>query len=274
METKDFKRNMYKMLNAKPVKEGMRVTLRKSRSVNLYHSIFGVATESGQLLAAFRPYILGFQINDVVKKNGYAATGALLQHAVAAAKLLKLKVPPSARKIKPKNSPTFLLTEVNRLSTELLVEYFSVHTPLSTLVIPTAAKERVLGAAGNPIQTGTNEKGKPVYQTKDITKNVTQYTAKEINQEKIGTVITNLLNVLYEFVWAMYHGPVADLMEAHIMAIKGSYPPGFFDAPPKKPAPANLPGKKAPEGGKTSPKKASKKALKGVPQTTPVAKVG
>jgi hypothetical protein len=176
-----------------------------------------------------------------MKTQGLVDLGMVLHHATILARLLKVKVPSSARKVKPKNTPTYLLTEMGSATTDV------INAVLAALQPADVSKKTVVGK---------NKEGTP---TK---KEVTVYTPTDLDTEKVGEALTRLLGSIYEFHWALYQAPVADLMDAHIKRLLPGFPKGFFDAPPKKVS--NLPVKakvaKPAKVAKVVPVKATKKA--------------
>jgi hypothetical protein len=174
----------------------------------------------GILHQGFRPYILGFQLNDDMKNQGAVDLGMVLHHATILARLLKVKVPSSARKVKPKNTPTYLLTEMGSATTD------TINAVLAAIQPASIEKKEVVGK---------NKEGTP---TK---KEVTVITPSDLDTEKVSEPLSRLLSSLYEFHWALYQAPVADLMEAHIKRLVPGFPKGFFDPPAKKAS--NLPVK-------------------------------
>jgi len=127
MKTNEFRRVVTKTLEPKTIKTGVRNVLRKAKTVNLMESIIGVRYETGNLMEAMRPYILGFQLTPQVKANAKESMGCILHHAVNAAKLLKVKVPSSQRKVKVQATPTSLLTDLDAASNHLLEGYYAAH---------------------------------------------------------------------------------------------------------------------------------------------------
>lgn len=119
---------MYLTLTApKTVKEGIRQTLRKQKLVHLTNSILGLRVEAGQLMNDLQPYVLGAQLQDGMRVKACADLGRLLAHASNAAKLLKVKVPSSHKKVKPTATITGLLVRMDSVAGTLLQDYYEVY---------------------------------------------------------------------------------------------------------------------------------------------------
>jgi hypothetical protein len=203
-----------KLLNPAGAKAGIKSMLSRGKSVNILQTVIGVRKAAGDLLTNFRQYTLGFPMNDAERQGGITVLGELFQHAVASAKLLGVKVPPAQRRIKPKNTPTYLLIDIDRLANEMLTAIFAVMQAKIT---------------GTKDVVGKDKDGKPV------TRQVSVYTIPELNAEKIGADLSNLLHTAYEFVWAVYEYPAANIFQNRIQTLTSAYPKGFFDAPAKQP---------------------------------------
>lgn len=271
METKDFKRNSYKMVNPKVAKEGFKAALKKRRDVALVGEVLATVSATGRLLRGYQEYVVpGIQLKDAHRAHGRALLGELLQHAAAAAKLIKVKVPSANRKIKPKHTPTHLLMEVSRSACEMQDTVLAVvngvkfvpMTDEETVKAKAAYEKRVAAAKvkfdAAPVTKQVkqkNEKGEVV--TVEVPKGefkapatpaYTKPVTDALNVEQLGAQIAHLLASAYEFAWSPAVTPVesgaerviAGIFEERIKALAPSYPAGFFDAPPKKPAPAGL----------------------------------
>jgi hypothetical protein len=227
VDTRQFKRDAYKVLDAKAAKEGIKSTIRKARGANLVHSVMGVREAAGRLMVDFNPFILGFQLNDQMRLRARDAVGDLLLHAVNVAKLTKGKVPPAQRKIKPKSTATMLLTEIDRVSAELLSTLFLVQTPEK--VEEVAKKVKVKLPDGSAAE-------KMVKSSKVV--------PPALDVAKLANLATHLLSSVYEFTWAVYQRPAVEFMAAKVEQMVPKYPKGFFALPPKK-VTSNLPKKGA-----------------------------
>lgn len=124
MDTAAFKRNAFKTLDPKRVKEGVRASLRKKATVNLASSIAFAQEDASKLICELRPYVQGLVgITDEMRNKSRVTMGDLLRHTVNVAKILKVKVPSSQRKMKEIGTISAVLFDVERLSGELYEVY-------------------------------------------------------------------------------------------------------------------------------------------------------
>jgi hypothetical protein len=251
MDTKDFKRNSYKLLSPKTAKEGFRAVARKRRDVNVASSILNIAAATNTFQGAVAEHIHpGVQLNDKLRGAAKHALGPCLQHAVALAKVLKVKVPSSHRKIKSKNTVTGGIMDITRLGGDLLYTYVAAVN--SARVVPLTAEEIAALPAPKPVAEGKKAK---VAKTDKI-------VVDPVNVEVLKVQLSAYLAAVYEFSWLMLHGPVADVMGAHIAQITPNHPKGFFDAPPKKEMPKGLVPRKKKDAAAVVAKAEAKKAVK------------
>lgn len=243
MEAKDFKRNSFKTLNPKAYKEGFRVVLKKRRDLNLATSVLATRSAVGHLMRDLQPFIVpGVQLNDTLRGKAKEALGTVLQHASNTAKLLKVKVPSSNRKIKPKHSPTLLLLECERIASEMLDTVLA--SVQSGKVVPLNDEEKV--QAQKRYEAAQAKAKAKTEATKTEAKAgtgpaTTKIVADPVNMEMLATQVAALLATAYEFSWTpAVNAPVAEVMEAHIKRISPQYPAEFFAQPPKKAAPPGL----------------------------------
>lgn len=214
MKTNEFKRVVNKTLSAKTEKEAFRSILRKQRGVNLLYSALGLSVAVGKLEHSLQGYVLGHQLTPDMKAGSRHAFGGVAHHGVAVAKLVKAKVPSSQRKIKPRNTPTFLLTQISHLSTQVLAQIFA-----------TAADAR-----SHKLTPGELAQAK----ASGVKVRPTQITVPALNVERIGSDTSELLNALCELSWALYHEPISVVMGSHAEELKSQYPVGYFAPPAPK----------------------------------------
>lgn len=229
MDTKDYKRNVYKILSPKTAKEGFRAITRKRRDVNVATSVLGLSAATNAFLRNVSPFISpGIQMNDALRAGIKADMGPMLQHAVALSKILKAKVPSSHRKIKPKVMPTHQIMEIARLGGEILDTFLAAVN--SARVVPLTPEEIKALPAPKPVAEGKKAKAPKTE----------KFVSDPVNVELLKTQLGAYLAAIYEFSWLVLNAPVADAMDVHIIKLVPSFPKGFFDAPPKKEMPKGL----------------------------------
>lgn len=271
METKTFKWATHKTLSPRTAKEGFKAATRKRKDINIANEVLATRSATGQLFRDMIPFITpGIQLNDTLRKQARENLGVALHHAVALAKLLKVKVPGSSKKIKTR-TPTVILTEIERSAGEVFDTFFS--SVSGSKVVPMTDEEKALAQKkyddaevkrkakfdarpASEKKTIKNSEGKEL--VVDVPKgdykpgkapDFTKVVAQPLNDALIKTQLEHLLHGLYEFAWSMAtvggvvpegFKPVAEIFKTRIDSIKGQYPEGFFTPPPKKQAPPGL----------------------------------
>lgn len=224
MNTNEFRRNVHKTLDARPIKEAFKATSRKRRNLQIASEILGVKVAADQVCHTLNGFVLGFQLNEQMRSKAVEPLGEALHHAVALTKLLKVKAPAASRKIKPKSTITMLLTEMGRISGDMLGILYATHTPAQIEILTETRKTKP--------KDGTAPVEKQVQ--------VQKFTPTALDEKVLAQAVEAFLAVVYEFSWAVYEKPAADLMAAHIKKLEPKFPKDFFAPPPKKPAPAGL----------------------------------
>jgi hypothetical protein len=241
METKEFKRSTYLTLTPKTAKEGLRLLVQKRKNVNVTHQIMATQVAIGRLTTDLIPMVSpGIQLKAEIVEQTKKNLGNVLHHAVLVAKLLKVKVPASKKAIKAR-TPTLLLMEIERYGAGLFETFFNSIN--SGKFVPMTDEERVSAEA--KFKAAETKRGEKAASDKVEFKprNTPAYqkiVTDPVNEELLKSQVEHLLRSVYEFTWAVTHGPVADIMEAHITSLKPNYADGFFTPPPKKPVPAGL----------------------------------
>ncbi len=252
METSDFKRDAYKTLNPKVFKAAQKALLGKSKTVNLASSVMGCGVAASRLLHDFQGYMLGFQMNDVMRSKATDDLGELLQHSTAVAKICRAKVPGAGKKVKSKNTMTWLLTEISRVTGDMLATLNDVAATAKT--VPMTPEEKATAEA-RIAKSAEKAKAKPPKEPKkDAAGNsippkpktaptFEKVQAGALDEAKLGQQATHLLGTILEFVASAYKDAeghpetLRRFMQHRIDQLTPNYPKGFFDPPPPKPGP-------------------------------------
>lgn len=124
MELAQFKKAVFKTLEIKPAKEGLRRIARKSATVNVAHSIVGLKTATGEMVKALEPYVLGMQLNDALRQEAKVKAGDVAYYLTVLAKVARVKMPSTNRKVQLKGKTlTKALLELDAIAVDLLDEY-------------------------------------------------------------------------------------------------------------------------------------------------------
>lgn len=218
MSVGEFRRATMKTLDVKPVKEAVKATLRQRQRLQLETSIIGTKVAVDDLLHVYNGFLLGFQLNDTMKSKGLECVGNILHHSINITRVMKTKAPPSSRKIKSKSTITMLLTEMQRISGDMLALIYSTYKPAKVEVVEVTRKTRP--------KDGSEPQERKVQ--------VQRFTMPEIDLVRMVSMNTALLNSVYEFCWLVYNRPAGDVMASHIRQLAPQFPKGFFDAPKAK----------------------------------------
>lgn len=121
MDVATYRRNVFKTLAIKEAKQGVRGLARKNQTINIAHGIVGFRTEVGELMESLSGYVAGRQLSDDMKIKSQKEFGDMLYYLTVLAKMLKVKLPGSGKKIKLHGiTRTEALLQVDTISNELL----------------------------------------------------------------------------------------------------------------------------------------------------------
>jgi hypothetical protein len=120
MQIGQFRKNVMKTVNTKAAKAGVRQVSRNTLKANLSHAGVGLAVSVGNVVQALSKYVLGEQIKQEMKDDALIEMGNVGYHLVVLARLLKVKLPSSTKKIKLVGTRTAALIELQGVTTDLL----------------------------------------------------------------------------------------------------------------------------------------------------------
>jgi hypothetical protein len=104
----------------KTVRIGLKKAFRTKRVVNLSHAILGFKAETGEMLQALTPYLLGYQITPDAVLHAKEEAGDALFFLTLASDSLKVKLPHFNRKVRTKDTVHALLLYLDGYATDML----------------------------------------------------------------------------------------------------------------------------------------------------------
>lgn len=227
MDNASFRKNVFKTLSQKPAKLGLKIVSRNTRRTNIFHAISGIAAETLELVGAMGPYIVGAKkFDETMKNHALEESGDLAYFIAVAAKMLKVKVPGSGKKVKLKGMTR----------SEALVQLASLASDMFDLV-----KKNFYGP-----KMKEGERVKKVYELgKDGVVDKTKFTevvdkiqvidaeateAMYVEREaKLADLLGQYIALFWGFCYATFEAPPATLYAVEIAKLEKRYGQGFFD---------------------------------------------
>lgn len=218
MDVSTYKKAAFATFDPKIVKAGIRGLASNKQSVILAAAILGLKNETGQLMQAVSKFVLGEQIKPDLRFAAAVELGDILRYAVIGAKTLKVKVPGSGKKIKPKGTMTESILKLDALSTSLLA-----HVDL-------AFDGKGLGAPAVTVQLSAEElaatqaraaaKGK---ESKKTTKKVDDETRTAALAD-ISAQWAELIQTVYSLCWTLCNQTPGEVMDASVAKLRELHP--------------------------------------------------
>lgn len=123
MDTAHFKACVTKTLDAKPVKDGLRLLARKNQTTHVTKGVIGFNTSVGALMYALEDYTLGLQLTQDMRDDAAGALADCLYYGTVLAKAVKVTVPGSGKKVRLHGmTMTKALLELNATATRMLID--------------------------------------------------------------------------------------------------------------------------------------------------------
>jgi hypothetical protein len=240
MKVSEYAKMVMGTVSVKDAKTGLRAMLSNKRTLNLGHAIIGVNTEIGELTVATTPFLIGtkpYFDSDGKLKAEYAADiteelGDTLWYTILGAKMLRMKVPSSTKKIKPTMLPTELVLKLNEISTELLSlfkkTYYGVGLGEPSVVVDKTPEEIASAQArADARATAEGKTAAPVRTTKKVPS-----PGQEAIVARIAELWGELVPLLYQMSWAYLGCSAAEVMDANHAKLasgpKARYKDGVF----------------------------------------------
>lgn len=215
MDVSQYRKKVMGHLSTGAAKKGLRVMSGNKRMLNLGHAMVGVAAGSGEVLKATELFVLGVvQMSDEVRARFRDELGGALMYTVSGAKELKVKIPSSTKKVKPKHTMSELILKLDSISTDLLILYKDVYLGHglgeATIEVPRTKEE--LKIARDKAAQRAAAQGKSEFPEPKATKRVDS-PAKVEFLAKVQALWEVLVPTVYELSWSILGEPVATVMD-------------------------------------------------------------
>jgi hypothetical protein len=209
MDASGYRKEVVKLLPTSEAKRGLRVVSGNKRMLNISRSMVGTVSAISLVLTSTDRFILGYQMDDSIRAQFRSALGELLFWSFAGAKELKVKMPATTKKVRPKATMTELLMQ-------LYLQTYRAHGLAHGMEeVPRTAEEMKL--ATDAAKARAHAQGKKEFPTPKSTKKVESQHRKDFL-----LLVKNrweaMVPILYELSWSILNEPVATVLDADLSA--------------------------------------------------------
>lgn len=218
MDVSNYRKAALATFDPKIVKAGLRGVASNKQGVILAAAILGLKNETGQLMQAVSKFVLGEQIKPELRDAAANELGDILRYAVIGAKAIKVKVPGSGKKIKPKQTMTESILRLDALTTNLLahLDHAFDGSGLGAPSVTVQLSADELAAA----QAKAAAKGK---ESKRTTKKVDHETRTTALAD-ISTEWAELIQTVYSLCWTLCQKTPGEVMDASVAKLRELHP--------------------------------------------------
>lgn len=254
-----FRRNVGKTLIPRPAKLALRTVAKNTMRTQIAQATVALKRHTGQLLQTTGQYLLGLPQTQEMKQDAFADLGDIGYDLTALARVLKVKLPSSTKKIKLSGTRGAAILQLDSLATDLLRQ---AEQGLFQIPKMTTTKKMVTLP-----QTGSKEE-----RDVDVVDAPAELEAEQARQTQMRSFLSGAIDVYWRLCYDMTGQPPVGVLDAKIARLKVQYPAIAFDMVAKKKAApqAETPTPQAETPPPTPAKKAGKKpAAKPKPQPEP-----
>lgn len=245
-----FRRNVAKTVATKAIKTALRTVSKNTVRTQLASAAVGLKAHTGHLLQVMGQYLLGAQQTQEMKDNAFTTLGDIGYDLAALARVLKVKLPSSTKKIKLVGTRGAALLQLDSLATDLLAQ---TQQSLFTSPKMTTVKKMV----AMPQKGGAKEE-----RTVDVVHTEAEAAAELERQTAMKAYLSGAIDVYWRLCWDLTGLPPVGVLEAKLVRMKQEHPTVVFDTGEKteKAAPVAA----APPAKKVAKKKGAKAAQEAV----------
>lgn len=224
-----FRKNVMKTLTPKQAKAGLRLVSKNTQRTNLLQASVNLVAHVGALLQSLTAYILGSQFTAEERQAAASHFGDIGYDLTVLARLLKIKLPSSTKKIKLSGTRTSGLLQLASLSS-LLLRVVGV-AALSGPKTQTVTKDVVL-----PNKGGIKEPRQV-----EVVDVKAEQIEDEERQKRAAIYVTALVDVYWRLSYDIFQQPPAFLFADKLERLKAEHPDVTFDLGVKAVAPVAVP---------------------------------
>lgn len=235
MQIGTFRRNVAKTMGTKSIKTALRMVSKNTARVQVANAIVSLAGNTGRLLQTLSLYVLGLPQTQEMKEHAIISLGDIGADLTALARVLKVKLPSSTKKIKLVGTRGAALLQLNSLATDLLrVEAAGLFSAPKM----TSVKKMV----PMPQKGGAKEE-----RDVDVVDAEAEGQAEIERQTAMKAYLSGAIDVYWRLCYDITGQPPAQVLAAKFARMQADHPTVAFDTSEAKPKAKKVKKDKAPE---------------------------
>lgn len=217
MQIGTFRRNVGKTLAVKATKTALRTVSKNTARTTIAQATVALKGHTGQLLQATGQYLLGAQASQEMKDAAFVVLGDIGYDLTILARVLKVKLPSSTKKIKLVGTRSAALLQLDGLTTNLLlqVEKGAFVGPKMTTV-----KKMV----SMPQKGGAKEE-----RDVDVVDAEADTTSEIERQTEMKSFLAGAIDVYWRLCFDIFSKSPESVLDAKFARLKAEFPKVEFD---------------------------------------------
>jgi len=212
-----FRKNVLKTLNVKQAKNGLRLVSKNTVRTNIAHGVVSLTTDSGSLVQALTPYLLGAQFTPEMKADAAVAMGDVGYDLTLLCRLLKVKLPSSTKKLKLTGTRSAALLHLNSLAVDAL-------RIMQTGVFAGPQMTKVTKDVVLPNKGGIKESREV-----DVIHTEAETAADTARQDSLKSLLTAMVDLYWRLSFDIFGLPPATLFGEKLSRLQAAHPDITFD---------------------------------------------
>lgn len=217
MQTGTFRKNVRKTIVTRPVKLALRGVAKDTTRTNLTLLATRLKTDTGNLLQALGPYVLGHQLTPDMRHDAFAVLGDIGADLIGISSILKVKFPASTKKTKLTGTRSAALLHLDSLTTDIL-------SIVSSGAFNAPKMKSVKKVVVLPNKGGAKEE-----RDVDVVDTEAEIQAELNRREELKKLVAEAIDTYFRFTHDTFGHPPAPVLQAKFDRLKEQYPDIEFD---------------------------------------------
>lgn len=248
-----FRRNVAKTSSVKATKLGLRRVAKNTARAQVAQATVALKTHTGELLRTTGQYLLGLPQTPEMKDHALVDLGNVGFDLTALARVLKVKLPSSTKKMKLMGTRGAALLQLDSVATNLL----QVVSEGLFQMPPTTTITKMVSM---PQKGGAKEERQV-----DVVDLAADQAAEQARQQQMRSFLTGAIDLFWRLCYDMTGQPPMAALEAKVARLQVEYPNVTFDTGAKPVPPQPVVQTQAPKALKKAPKAKAKAQPEPVP---------
>lgn len=221
MQIGTFKRHVSKTLTIKGTKTALRTVSKNTARTHIAQATVALKGHTGRLLQVTSQYLLGMQSTQEMKDESFVTMGDIGYDLTSLARVLKVKLPSSTKKIKLVGTRSAALLQLDSLTTNLLIQ---VEQGAFTAPKMTTVQKMV----SMPQKGGAKEE-----RSVEVVDSEADAAAEAERQTEMRSYLSGAIDVFWRLNFDIFSKAPAAALEAKFARMQQEFPNVAFDTTEK-----------------------------------------